>query len=447
MSKPRVERAPEFKLESFEMMEAMPFMNQYNEVDSQGRYLHWNELKWRVPRGSAKAIWSVIKFKRHLKSIFLPLKDEHGEPFSYLIPHMMEAKLHQVIKIAGASMGTVAGNRASDSIQQRYLVSSLIMEEAITSAQLEGAATTREVAKKMLEEEREPVDPDERMILNNFLLLRYAVRIKDQDLSIDLILEFHRIATQHTNENNVIPGEFRQSNDIYVEDDRGDIAHKPPCYTTLPERLQKLCDFANEDHNGLSGGLFIPPVIKAIILHFMLGYEHPFRDGNGRTARALFYWWMLKHEYDLFKYVSISKLLKDDPKGYGLSFLYTEKDQNDLTYFIDFQLNIILQAFEDLQQYLKHKTQEFQQVVELLEGSRFSTLNFIQKDLLKKGSKEPGRAFTVKEVANTYAIADNTARKHLNELVNYKLFLPTKDGRTIIYLAPSDLKKRLQSSK
>ena len=77
---------------------------------------------------------------------------------------MMEAKLHQVIKIAGASMGTVAGNRASDSIQQRYLVSSLIMEEAITSAQLEGAATTREVAKKMLEEEREPVDPDERMI-------------------------------------------------------------------------------------------------------------------------------------------------------------------------------------------------------------------------------------------------------------------------------------------
>src|SRR5699024_3663122 len=139
----------------------------------------------------------------------------------------------------------------------------------------------------------------------------------------------------------------------------------------------------------LSGGLFIPTVIKAIILHFMLGYEHPLRDGNGRTARALFYWWMLKHEYDLFKYVSISKLLKDDPKGYGLSFLYTEKDQNDLTYFIDFQLNIILQAFEDLQQYLKHKTQEFQQVVELLEGSRFSTLNFIQKDLLKKGSKEP----------------------------------------------------------
>lgn len=447
MSKPLVERAPEFKLENFDLSKALPFMAQYAEVDSQGRYLHWSQLKWRVPRNDAKTIWSVIKFKRHLKAVLLPLKDESGAHFSYVVPHSMEAKLHQVIKIAGGSMGAVAGNRASDSIQQRYLVSSLIMEEAITGAQLEGAATTREVAKKMLEEEREPVDPDERMILNNFLLLKYAERIKKQDLSIDLILEFHRIATQHTSENNVTPGEFRTSNDIYVEDEKGDIAHKPPCYTKLQERLQQLCDFANADHNGLAGGLFIPPVIKAVILHFMLGYEHPFRDGNGRTARALFYWWMLKNEYDLFKYVSISKLLKDDPRGYGLSFLYTEKDQNDLTYFIDFQLDIILQAFADLQEYLQHKTQEFHRVVALLEGSRFSGLNFIQKDLLKKGTKEPGRVFTVKEIASTYEVAENTARKYLNQLAEYKLFLPTKDGRTFIYLAPADLKQRLHSAK
>jgi len=443
MAKPSVERAPKFDISTFDYTDVQPLMSEYNETDDKGRYLHWNLLKWRVPQKDAKRIWSVIKFKRVIQAKYIELLDEKKNLFSYTIPHSMEAKLHQVIKTAGGSVGAVAGNVASDNIQRKFLVSSLIMEEAITSAQLEGASTTREVAKKMLEDEREPVDDDERMILNNFFLLKHAERVKKEELTIDLILDFHRIATLHTSENNVVPGEFRQDNDIYVEDDRGNIAHQPPCYKVIPERLQSLCSFANQDHSGIDGGVFIAPVIKAIILHFMLGYEHPFRDGNGRTARALFYWYMLKHEYDLFKYVSISKLLKDDPKGYGLSYMYTEKDQNDLTYFIDFQLDVILAAFEELQQYLKVKTDEFHQVVELLENSRFSDLNFVQKDVLKKATKEPGRIFTVKEVSNSYMIVENTARTYLNALVNLKLLLQTKDGRTALYLSPSDLRNRL----
>lgn len=446
MAKSSVERAPKFDMATFDYAEAQPFMSQYNETDDKGRYLHWNLLKWRVPLQDAQKIWSVVKFKRVLAAKYIQITDEEGTPFSYTTPHAMEAKLHQIIKIAGGSVGAVAGNVASDHIQTKFLVSSLIMEEAITSAQLEGASTTREVAKKMLEDEREPVDEDERMILNNYFLLRYAERVKKEDLSIDMILEFHRIATKNTTENNVIPGEFRAGNDIYVEDDRGDIIHQPPCYTLIPKRLQRLCDFANQEHNGLEGGVFIAPVIKAIILHFMLGYEHPFRDGNGRTARALFYWFMLKCEYDLFKYVSISKLLKDDPKGYGLSYVYTEKDQNDLTYFIDFQIDIILAAFDELQHYLQVKTDEFYQVVELLEKSKYKDLNFVQKDILKKATKEPGRIFTVKEIANSHMISDNTARTYLNLLVTNKLLLQTKDGRTVLYLSPSDLRMRLKIS-
>jgi len=276
------------------------------------------------------------------------------------------------------------------------------------------------------------------------VVLTHAKRkgLRHQFLSVPLGLAFCLTAVIV---HNVIPGAFRQENDIFVEDDRGEIAHNPPSFEKIPERLQKLCDFANEEHAGADGGKFIPPVIKAIILHFMLGYEHPFRDGNGRTARALFYWFMLKSEYNLFKYVSISKLLKEDPKGYGLSYLYTEKDQNDLTYFIDFQLNIVLAAFDELQKYLKVKTAEFYQVVEILDNSQFGNiLNFVQKDLIKKGIKDPGRVFTVKETANSYAISESTARTYLNKLVKLKLLLQTKDGGTTLYFAPSDLKSRLK---
>lgn len=447
MAKPSVERAPNFKISEVDYDKIVKYFVEYGATDDQGRYLHWNLLKWRVPQAEAKDIWSAIKFKRSMQMKYIALTCDKDNLFTYSTPHSMEAKLHKIIKVAGGSIGAIADNAASDKIQRKFLVSSLIMEEAITSAQLEGASTTREVAKKMLEDEREPIDDDERMILNNFFLLKHAERSSKEDLTLDVILEFHRIATHLTSENNVVPGEFREDNGIYVEDDRGDVAHQPPSFEKIPQRLQSLCDFANADHSGMSGGEFIPPVIKAIILHFMIGYEHPFRDGNGRTARALFYWFMLKNEYELFRYISISKLLKDDPKGYGLSYMYTERDQNDLTYFIDFQLDIILAAFEELQSYLKSKTEEFNQVLQMLENSKFSNLlNFVEKDLVKKGTKEPGRVFTVKETANSYGLAENTARGYLNKLVNLKLLLPTKDGRTVLYFAPSDLMSRLQAN-
>lgn len=438
MAKPVVEKAPE--LDISRLGEYIKYLSQYEPIDAQGRYLHWDLLKWRVPADEAQLIWQAIRFKRSSVSKKTGLFDDKGKGFEYCIPSTIESKLHEIVKIAGGNVGAVDGNAASDNIQKRFLVSSLLMEEAITSAQLEGASVTREVAKKMLEEDREPINEDERMIVNNYLLLRQAERSTGNPLTIDLILEFHAIATTGTTENNVIPGEFRQDNGIYVEDSRGEIAHNPPSFELLPKRLQALCDFANFDHSGIA---FIHPVIKAIILHFMIGYEHPFRDGNGRTARALFYWFMLKKEYDLFKYVSISKLLKNDPKGYGVSYLYTERDANDLTYFIDYQLDIILAAFDELKHYLENKTDEFNKVVELLENSNFSKLNFVQKDLIKKGTKEPGRIFKVKEIASSYSISENTARGHLNNLVELKLLLQTKDGKTVLYFAPSDLKERL----
>ena len=301
MVKVRVEKAPKLSIpEDFPSI--TPFLNAYDAIDDEGRYLHWSQLKWRVPKADAENIWKTIKFKRMSQYKNLAIKDEDGKPFVYCTPHSMEALLYQLVKVAGGNVGAVSDSAASDNLQSKFLVSSLIMEEAITSAQLEGASTTREVAKKMLENEREPIDEDERMILNNYLLLRFAEQNKKEKLTLDIILEFHRIATAGTTENNVIPGEFRKDDGIYIEDGDGNIAHQPPHFNLIDTRLQELCDFANEEHTGLNGCDFLHPIIKAIILHFMMGYEHPFRDGNGRTARALFYWFMLKR-FIIFSFI------------------------------------------------------------------------------------------------------------------------------------------------
>jgi Fic family protein len=115
-------------------------------------------------------------------------------------------------------------------------------------------------------------------------------------------------------------------------------------------------------------------------------------------------------------------------------------DDNDLTYFIYYQVDIILRAIDDLLAYLTKKSREFEEMTTFLQDSTIGyKLNFIQKDIIKKAIKNPGRVFTALEAAADYDISPNTARKYLNELVKLKLLANYKDGRTISYIAPADL--------
>src|SRR5207237_1228141 len=145
---------------------------------------------------------------------------------------------------------------------------------------------------------------------------------------------------------------------VYDNSD-GSLIHKPPPADQLAERLKLLCRFANEPDDTDD---FVHPVIRSILLHFWLAYDHPFEDGNGRTARLLFYWSMRKHGYWLTEYLSISKILRQGPSRYVRSFLLTETDDGDTTYFIHFQLSVIKRAVEELHTYLRRKMREVKKV-------------------------------------------------------------------------------------
>ena len=423
--------------------EMMHYFTRYQDVDTKGRYLYWDEFRWRVDKeDNPEMAWWSTKMMRLFKLKELELYDKEENHFSFCIPDSLQAKLYKIVNFS--RQGIVPHN----SLKQNFLISSLIMEEAISSSQLEGASVTRRIAKDMLSHERKPKSEDEQMILNNYLLMKEIKVVKNEELTIDMILSFHKIATQNTSENGVIPGEFRADNEIFISSGRdNEVVHQPPCYTKLPERLARLCIFANEQHDGENGSIFIDPIVKAIILHFMIGYEHPFSDGNGRTARAIFYWYMLKNGFDYFEYISISKFLKEAPKKYGMSYLHSETDDNDMTYFIYYQVEIILRAVDELLAYLQAKSREFEEIDALLSGSKIGEkLNFVQKDIVKKAIKTPGRIFTAKEVLVDYDISANSARKYLNELVKHKILISSKSGKSVVYIAHSDIKMVLLDS-
>lgn len=226
-----------------------------------------------------------------------------------------------------------------------------------------------------------------------------------------------------------------------VQDQEGQLLHRPPDAHELEARLQALCDFANGSHDTE----FLHPVIRAIVLHFWLAYDHPFVDGNGRTARALFYWSMAAQGYWLCEYISISRVLMKSPTQYYRAFLYSEHDDNDATYFILNQLKVVQQAIEDLHAYLSDKSGEMARTEALFGRTlqeRFNA-NARQLALLNHALKHPQFAYTIGAHQRSHGVSYETARVDLLSLADAKLLELRKRGRQFVFISPVNLKTRL----
>lgn len=407
------------------------------------RYLHWDELRYREPPEglSREEWWATVQLARMPLSQYLPFSDKHGAPFRFATPSPVLIDLHHIDRdAAGQIRASVGGPVREDST--RYLMSSLI-EEAITSSQLEGAATTRQVAAAMLRTGRKPHDHSETMIFNNYRAMEHLRSLKKELLTPDRILELHRILTEDTLDNPEDAGRLRQDDKVKVIDPRDNtVLHDPPTHTELPARLEKLCAFANADETSLP---FVHPVLRAILLHFMVGYDHPFEDGNGRTARALFYWSMARSGYWLMEYTSISHILRRAPARYMRSYLHTETDGNDTTYFLLHQLNTIRRAIVALHEYMGRKAQEQKETEKLLSASpKLRTrFNHRQVALLTHALRNTGEGYRVDAHLRSHNVSYQTARNDLLELHDLGLLEKAKQGNAYVFFAPEDLRDRL----
>jgi Fic family protein len=410
-------------------------------------YMHWDELRHRTPPEglSHEAWWAGVRFAREglLKS--LSFQDKHKRPIQFGVPDPVLRLLHAIDQQAVGNVG-MESPIVSGEDRNRYLVSSLI-EEAITSSQLEGAATTGEEAKAMLRSGRQPRDKSERMILNNYTAMEAIREFRDMDLTPQRVFDLQRIVTEGTLANPGAAGRLRKPNERInvVTVDHTTVLHEPPDAETLPRRMEQLCQFANASSED---GPFVHPVIRAILLHYMLGYDHPFVDGNGRTARALFYWSLARSGYWLMEYVSISRLLKQAPAKYARAYLYSETDDNDTTYFIIHQLGVIEQAIHALHEYLARKMAEQRGAEELLRHSPklAHRLNHRQIALLSHALQHAGHGYTVMSHKRSHRITHQTARTDLQQLVDLNLLEKAKRGRAYVFYAPSDLRERLDKA-
>lgn len=416
-------------------------------VDEKGRYLHWEQLKYKpVPEGmTSEEWWAATKLARSKQLQTLPgFYDKNQRPFKFFIPDSIQRDLHWVTQ--NASGYEVTGDLFDSELKNKYSIRAM-MNESILSSQLEGAATTTPVAKDMLRLGRPPRDASERMIMNNYLAMQFIRSKRDEELTPVMLFELHRILTRETLKTHEQEGRLRQSDDIVVRDTLDQrILHVPPKAEELPERIKRLCHFANEE----DAKIFINPVIKAIILHFMLAYDHPFADGNGRTARALFYWMCSKKRYELIEFLSISKKLKEEPGKYKAAYLYSETDANDLTYFLLHQMDVLKKELDALFEFLKKESEELRNAQQVLEGRMRldKMLNPRQIALIKHALKHPGTFYTIYSHKNVHGVTYQTARTDITGLADrWGLLNKLKEGKTFIFESPLNLRDRIMNVK
>ena len=380
-------------------------VNKVNET-----FEYWDTIKYkRCPEGcTPQQLWTYVKAAR-VKSM-MSVWGKYG--ITLTLTNQMQRMCHEIDMNWGGSWGTYS--IIGDENKEQYLVGSL-MEEAIYSSQMEGAATTRKVAKEMLRKKMTPKDKSQQMIANNYQTIQFIVSHKDALLTPELLLQIHQLMTEHTMQDPQEAGCFRSNSDAVVENGiTHETVHIPPTYEEIPNFVEDLCRFFNEQ----DAPQFIHPIIRGIIIHSMVAYVHPFADGNGRTARALFYWYMLKQGYWLTEYLSISRVIAKSKKSYEKAFLYTEADGMEMGYFVAYNMRVLQQSFKQLQDYIKRKQEEKRAANSFL---RIGNINTRQAQIIKMFADDSNLVVTIADLQAKFLVSPTTAKADVVGLMNMGL--------------------------
>lgn len=380
----------------------VPLVNKINET-----YDYWDKVKYKAnPKLgiTAEDLWLHVKADRlrHCQSAW----ERYG--IKLYVTNQMQRMCHEFDMLFG-SFWESDDTSSKDKIH--YLASSL-MEEAIYSSKMEGASTTRVAAKEMLRKNISPKNKSQQMILNNYRTIQYITEHKNEPLTSGNLLYIHRLMTEQTLEKPADAGRYRTEDDNVVVEDKitHEVVHTPPPASELPRFIDDLCTFFNEGN-----GQFVHPIISGIIVHFMVAYMHPFTDGNGRTARALFYWYMLKEKYWLTEYMSISRVISESKITYEKSFLYAENDELDMSYFVSYNLRALKISFEQLKRYIERKRREREAANSFI---MVGGINERQAQIIRYFQKNPEAVVTVRDMMDKFLVTQMTARRDLAELVD-----------------------------
>jgi len=384
-------------------------MNNYNSP----RYLNKTDILYRLKKGfNIDEVWKEVQEFRKESGIRLPLQDQQGEDLFVVLTEELKELIVGIDDIANKNLFENARLEIKEEIMQKAL-----LDEAYESSVIEGAHTTKKQTKKMIEENLEPKDKSEKMVLNNYYALKYVMENKNEPITEKTILDVYRIVTKETLDEEDKSEKYRiDQNEVLNQ--LNEVIYTPPIAENVQPMMDDLIRFLyHEDEN-------IHPILKALIFHYYFVYIHPFHDGNGRTARAITYMYLLQNDYTFFKYFSISSMIVDSRGSYYKSIKDSEDSESDATYFILVYSKIIMESIKKVTgDFLRQYQKDI--VLDQIK-TRGLSLNKRQEkaiNFMLKYSKSIDINTYINKINN---VSQETGRKDLNDLVEYNLIEKAK---------------------
>lgn len=413
--------------EDFEFLNSEVWLKYTHE-----RYLNSEEIKRRLFGSGLTSGWNelwqriYINRKRQAVPVFLPSIDMK---FWYFPSDSLQKKIIEIERF-----GVMLYDKIVHASFKSSFLADAAIEEAITSAIYEGANTTRAQAKQLIESGKRPATKDDWMLLNNFEAMNWIKDHRGESLTSDLILKIHQIVSKNTLDGADANycGKFRDDR-VFVRNASGEAVHEGVSYLKVPQAVEEAINVTTNNPR------YLHPLIKGTLLHYLIAYIHPFFDGNGRTARTLFYFKSMKHNLKFVELLSISAHLKNSGNMYERVFEVIKNHDWDLTYFIDHCLESLLAA-------LKIVDGKVSYLVSIHSIRDTFGLNENQIGLLQRLALNKYRSVSIESYADEIGKSREIARKELKSLVANKLLVERKTGKKFVYFVDAKfLKEKVQA--
>lgn len=373
--------------------------------DLNNNYIHWDKFKdMQIPEPDYRMdIWAKMLAERD-QGFYRRLSFPSFE-INWWISNSLEAQLHKL------DIGLAGGRDLQVLLEPKHIhrhKTNALLDESITSAQLAGVTVSKKAAKEMLLKKRAPQDVNEQVCVNIYRSLQLAYARKEENLTVDLLLQLHQALTKDTIKQKGI-GLYRTNNKVDLSAVDASAGYKPVDALYIPSVVEQLTGLYNND----TEPYFIHPLVKACLIHYIITTARPFKDGNGRIARLLAQMYLLKKEYWVAAFISVSNVVSKFRQQYHKTFSQAQSDNNNAGYFIQFYIQSVQMAFKSLRDFaLRIDKEKIEKPVPKIPG-----YNERQTAILQWLKEEGTKVVTIRELRSVYGVSKETARTDLTALV------------------------------
>ncbi len=380
-----------------------------------------------------KIYQEILKYRKKYKKELVELEKEE---FFFVETHLIKENIDKIKQFWRSSPYTFKDN------YKKELIFDTLISEAFHSSSIEGAYSTKKRTKEIVKNHLTPKDKSEKMILNNYKALEYIFENKSRIIDDEIVLYLHQIITEETLDKKSEEGVYRDDV-VEIRTDTQKVIFRPTSnIEKMKKMLSKLFIFINSSNDDFEIE-YLERIYKIIAFHFLYGYIHPHFDGNGRTIRVLFTHLLGQNSFDMFYYISLSEIIHSTnkrKKEYEKAFIAVEENELDLTYFIYYMLDIMLEALKLLDDRVFLYFRE--NIIFDKAQAKDIKLTKRQEGVLQSIARNKSAyAMTSKEIAKKFKLSIQTILKDIKFLIDFKLLRKKRTGLKIYYELDINVKK------